>query len=68
MQDSSLWVREAAGQFKHLSPAHREALLLIPVQGVSYEDAARICGCSMGRVNSRLNRARAALAALVEGE
>ena len=65
-QESILWAREAAGQLMHhLSPAHREILILIPLRGLSYEDAARNCGCSVGTVKSRLNRARAALAAVV---
>ena len=67
-QENLLWAREAASQLLNgLSPAHREILILIPVQGVSYEEAAHICGCSVGTVKSRLNRARAALAKLVDG-
>ena len=67
MQESLLWAREAASHLiNHLSPAHRKILILIPVQGVSYEEAAQICGCSVGTVKSRLNRARAALMALAE--
>ena len=67
-QENLLWAREAAGQLLNdLSPAHREILLLIPVRGLSYEDAAQVCGCSVGTVKSRLNRARAALAALSGG-
>ena len=50
---------------RDLTPAHRDILILIPVLGVSYEDAAQACGCSVGTVKSRLNRARGALAALV---
>ena len=67
-QEGLLWASEAAEQLlHHLSPAHREILLLIPVRGASYAEAAQILGCSEGTVKSRLNRARAALAALVEG-
>ena len=40
----------------------REALLLVGVQGFSYEDAARICGTRIGTIKSRINRARTALA------
>ena len=67
-QGSSVWAREAMERLFHdLSPAHREILILIPVLGLGYEDAAEVCGCSVGTVKSRLNRARAALAALVDG-
>lgn len=44
-----------------LSPDHREALLLITAEGFSYEDAARVCGCAVGTMKSRVNRARARL-------
>jgi RNA polymerase sigma-70 factor, ECF subfamily len=64
-QEDTLWARQSLGCVLHgLSPAHREILILIPVRGLSYEDAARLCGCSVGTVKSRLNRARAALATL----
>jgi RNA polymerase sigma-70 factor (ECF subfamily) len=66
-QTASLWAKQALDRMLHdLSPAHREILILIPVLGVSYEEAALACGCSVGTVKSRLNRARGALAALVD--
>lgn len=68
-QVTDLWVREAAERILHdLSPSHREILILIPVLGISYEDAAVHCRCSVGTVKSRLNRARAALLALVDDD
>lgn len=44
-----------------LSPAHREALLLVTAEGFSYEDAAAVCGCAVGTMKSRVNRARSRL-------
>ncbi len=68
-QAETLWAREAIERLLHdLSPAHREILILVPVLGLDYEDAAEVCGCSVGTVKSRLNRARAALIALVDDE
>jgi RNA polymerase sigma-70 factor (ECF subfamily) len=65
-QTTDLWAKEAIDRMlRDLTPAHRDILILIPVLGVSYEDAAQACGCSVGTVKSRLNRARGALAALV---
>ncbi|WP_368373073.1 sigma-70 family RNA polymerase sigma factor [Rubellimicrobium arenae] len=68
-QATDLWAREAIGRLLNdLSPAHREILILIPVLGLGYEDAAEVCNCSVGTIKSRLNRARAALAGLVDGD
>jgi len=68
-QETELWAREAAKCLIHdLSPAHREILILVPVLGLSYDEAAEASGCTVGTVKSRLNRARAVLAALVDGK
>jgi RNA polymerase sigma-70 factor (ECF subfamily) len=40
-------------------------LILVSVYGVSYPEAARICGCPIGTVKSRVHRARVSLAALL---
>ena len=47
---------------------HREALLLIVAEGLSYEDAARVCGVPVGTIKSRTFRARARLAQLLAVE
>jgi RNA polymerase sigma-70 factor (ECF subfamily) len=36
----------------------REALILIGASGFSYEEAAVVCGCAVGTMKSRVNRAR----------
>jgi RNA polymerase sigma-70 factor (ECF subfamily) len=41
----------------------RRALLLV-VSGISHSEAARICGCPVGTIKSRIHRARARLAAM----
>ncbi|MDX2936433.1 sigma-70 family RNA polymerase sigma factor [Streptomyces ipomoeae] len=54
-----------------LPDERREAFVLTQVVGVSYEDAARLIGCPVGTVRSRVARARATLVELVvaaEGE
>ena len=44
----------------------REALVLVGASGMSYEEAAEICGCALGTLKSRVNRARIRLAQLLE--
>ena len=46
----------------------REALILVGASGFSYEDAATICGCAVGTIKSRVNRARARLVRIMEPE
>ena len=48
-----------------LAPDHREALILVGASGLSYEDAADMCGCAVGTMKSRVNRARAKLTELL---
>jgi len=43
----------------------REALILIGASGLSYEEAAQICGCAVGTMKSRVNRARNRLSELL---
>ena len=43
----------------------REALLLVGASGFSYDEAAMICGCAVGTIKSRVNRARSRLAGLL---
>jgi RNA polymerase sigma-70 factor (ECF subfamily) len=50
-----------------LSDDYREALLLVGASGLSYEDAAQICGCAVGTVKSRVHRARDQLGRLLSG-
>jgi RNA polymerase sigma-70 factor (ECF subfamily) len=54
--------RDALAQ---LRPDQREALILVGASGFSYEDAATLCSCATGTMKSRVNRARARLAALL---
>ena len=51
-----------------LAPEHREILMLVVASDMSYADAAEICGCAIGTIKSRVNRARAKLAALLDLE
>lgn len=57
-QEWSARGHEVARAIARLPEQQREVLMLIGVLGVSYGEAAGICGCAMGTVKSRLNRAR----------
>jgi RNA polymerase sigma-70 factor (ECF subfamily) len=46
----------------------REALILVGANGCSCEEAARICGCPVGTIKSRVSRARHQLLAMLDGE
>ncbi len=41
-----------------LPEEQREALILVGAGGFAYEEAAEICGCAVGTIKSRINRAR----------
>ena len=56
-------LRKALGA---LSDDHREALVLVGASGLSYDEAAEICGCATGTIKSRVSRARKALAEIME--
>ncbi|MBZ9677604.1 sigma-70 family RNA polymerase sigma factor [Mesorhizobium sp. ES1-1] len=58
-QDWSIQSKEVHQAIQKLPEHQREVLMLIGVLGVSYEETADICGCAVGTVKSRLNRARA---------
>jgi RNA polymerase sigma-70 factor (ECF subfamily) len=61
-------VQDMLKAFRKLAVEHREALLLIVAEGLSYEDAARVCGVPVGTIKSRVNRARVRLAQLLAVE
>jgi RNA polymerase sigma-70 factor (ECF subfamily) len=51
-----------------LPTEHREALILIGAAGLTYEEAAEICGCALGTIKSRVNRARARLLKIMDAD
>jgi RNA polymerase sigma-70 factor (ECF subfamily) len=54
--------------FWQLSDDHREVLILVGASGMSYEEAAVICGCAVGTIKSRVSRARSELVRLMSGD
>ena len=50
-----------------LAPEHREVLLLRFVEGMTYEEIARVTGCQLGTVRSRIHYAKRALRRVMGG-
>src|SRR4029077_10675169 len=67
-QTSHVEFKEFTTALNKLPEDQREALILIGASGFSYEEAAEICGCAVGTIKSRVNRARTRLANLLHIE
>jgi RNA polymerase sigma-70 factor (ECF subfamily) len=64
----ALEFRDFKQALAQLPDEQREALVLVGAAGVSYEEAAEICGCAIGTVKSRINRGRARLTQMLDAE
>jgi RNA polymerase sigma-70 factor (ECF subfamily) len=64
-QQSHLDFEDMRSALAKLPSDQREALLLVAAEGMSYEEAAAICGTAVGTIKSRVNRARRRLAELL---
>jgi RNA polymerase sigma-70 factor, ECF subfamily len=67
-QSSHLEMDEFRRALDLLPTDQRESLILVGASGFSYEEAAKICGCAVGTIKSRVNRARSRLAAILSIE
>ncbi|MBB3302558.1 RNA polymerase sigma-70 factor (ECF subfamily) [Rhizobium sp. BK077] len=70
-QPSQIWElrgRELEVAISALPTNYRTAIVLVFVQGVSYETAADRCGVPIGTIKSRINRARYHLTKTLDGE
>ena len=56
--EATLQLKELSSALWKLSPQAREALILVGAGGFSYEEAARLCDCSVGTLKARVSRAR----------
>jgi RNA polymerase sigma-70 factor (ECF subfamily) len=52
--------RRVHAVLEQLSAHHRAVLVMVDIEGLSYEEAAQSMSCSLGTLKSRLSRARAA--------
>lgn len=57
-QLSNVEFKQVARVLADMPIAFREALVLVGGAGLSYEEAAAVCGCAVGTIKSRVSRAR----------
>ena len=67
-QEWSVAMKSLQEALQKLPAEHREALILVGAAGLTYEEAAEICGCALGTIKSRVNRARARLLKLMDAD
>jgi len=66
-QSDGLEIRDLDIALRRLPDEQREVLLLVGLEQLAYEEAARVLGVPIGTVMSRLSRGRARLHALLYG-
>jgi RNA polymerase sigma-70 factor (ECF subfamily) len=64
-QNSHMDMLDFRAALNRLKIDQREALILIAGSGLSYEEAASICGCAVGTMKSRVHRARKRIAEIL---
>jgi RNA polymerase sigma-70 factor (ECF subfamily) len=67
-QEGGLHLSDMETALLQLPPERREAVMLVGAGGFTYEEAAEIADCAVGTMKSRVARARAELARLLNTE
>lgn len=67
-QEQNLHVKDVMDGINRLPEDHRAVILLVGVEDLSYEEAARVLDVPIGTVMSRLSRARERLRGLLNGD
>lgn len=57
-QEKVVELNELRRGLDSLKDDQREALILVGASGLSYDEAAEVCGCAVGTIKSRVSRAR----------
>jgi RNA polymerase sigma-70 factor (ECF subfamily) len=65
-QEANLEFGDFRRAFGQLGDDQREALILVGADGLSYEEAAKVCDCAMGTIKSRVSRARGELRRILQ--
>ncbi len=66
MQEDRLSASLVAEALNRMAPQHREVIVLVGLEEMSYRDVAEITGVPIGTVMSRLSRARESLRHILE--
>jgi RNA polymerase sigma-70 factor (ECF subfamily) len=64
---AALELEDVRAAMLELRDDQREALILVSVAGLPYEEAARVCNTNVGTIKSRVSRARQRLAEILAG-
>ena len=64
-QEDNLHLQDMQAALAQLSDEHRQTLVLIVLNDLSYEEAAVAMGCKVGTIKSRVSRARERLARML---
>lgn len=64
-QDSHMEMIDMRRAMEHIPLEQQEALFLVGVDGMSYDEAAELAGVAIGTIKSRVNRGRIRLAELL---
>ncbi len=67
-QEDFLQMRDLVSAIEKIPHEYREVLLLIGLEQMSYEEAAKVLGIPLGTVMSRLSRGRERLRTIMSGE
>ena len=66
-QEMALELSNTLCALQALTPHHRESVILVGAGGLSYSDAAKLCGTPIGTMKSRVARGRSALLIALQG-
>lgn len=66
--DERIVLKELSRALERLPNDQREALLMVVLQGLSYEEVAEVTGCAVGTAKSRVFRARRQVQIWLTGE
>jgi RNA polymerase sigma-70 factor, ECF subfamily len=65
-QEAAIELKEVQRLMLAIPVNLREALILVSAAELTYKDASVVCGCAVGTIKSRVNRARTELARLID--